>query len=604
MSNQLFAFTFTPVQAFIAEARRGQDLFTGSRILSDMARAVFAALQTAGANPIYPPTAGQDDDIPNKLMFELPETLAASSLGDKSIQALHDRWNDFVAHALTQAKEFGEKKPDPLWLDIWKRQTTPQNYWDCFWAAVPLNPTDYRGSVDAVNRYLDGAKRARTFVQSTEAGMKDTLSGSRTALHTAPDKGDARKYWRDVYTSSPKPAVVNPAKLRPNGRERLDGIGFVKRFGIRDATLPNIPSVSTVASADYLAALLASPDPTTLNSRLQQYKSAIGDLPDTPIFRVRESIWPYDGDLLYAETLTANRLYEDYDLDSKKLAAWHLRALTEGLRGLYDLMGNEKPCPYFAVLRMDGDGMGEAVGKCKTAKEHREFSQKISNFATGVGAMLSRHHGSKIYAGGDDVLALLPLSTCVAAAQELAEQFRTITGCTMSAGIAIAHHMDPLDLVLRESSSAEHAAKQIKGKAAIAIRASKRSGSLILVAARWEHLERCNFAQFVNAFSQQQLSSKLAYDLRTLAEQFVELDTGTGFKDSATRLAAFKSQLRLELKRHIMVKDKNERERYLTALFTAASGWLDDLSARHPNSTVLLADWLILARFIGKRGAE
>jgi len=38
--------------------------------------------------------------------------------------------------------------------------------------------------------------------------------------------------------------------------------------------------------------------------------------------------------------------------------------------------------------------------------------------------IVSRHHGTLIYAGGDDVLALLPTTTVLACARELKETYQ------------------------------------------------------------------------------------------------------------------------------------------------------------------------------------
>ena len=38
MKKHLFLFTISPVQAFIAQARKAQDLYAGSRLLSDLVR--------------------------------------------------------------------------------------------------------------------------------------------------------------------------------------------------------------------------------------------------------------------------------------------------------------------------------------------------------------------------------------------------------------------------------------------------------------------------------------------------------------------------------------------------------------------------------------
>lgn len=63
-----------------------------------------------------------------------------------------------------------------------------------------------------------------------------------------------------------------------------------------------------------------------------------------------------------------------------------------------------------------------------------------------------------IYLGGDDVLALAPAEEAVPLALALAERFHTVTGGrTVSAGIALAHWLEPLGDLLHAARDAENA---------------------------------------------------------------------------------------------------------------------------------------------------
>ena len=77
-------------------------------------------------------------------------------------------------------------------------------------------------------------------------------------------------------------------------------------------------------------------------------------------------------------------------------------------------------------------------------------------------------HGCVVYTGGDDVLAFLPVDTCIATARALHEKFGELLGNsteagktpTLSVGIAIVHSLDPLEDILNYGRDAEHAAKK------------------------------------------------------------------------------------------------------------------------------------------------
>ncbi|HNQ74168.1 MAG TPA: type III-B CRISPR-associated protein Cas10/Cmr2 [Verrucomicrobiota bacterium] len=184
---------------------------------------------------------------------------------------------------------------------------------------------------------------------------------------------------------------------------------------------------------------------------------------------------------------------------------------------------------YFAVLAMDGDEMGKWIGGEKIAKPlsadyHQEISRRLSNFALRVaGKLIAEFDGHLIYAGGDDVLALLPADQALGCAYALRQAFRGETSGSLpglaakisaafaatsaldmpgklpahflagspldvSVGIAIAHFKSPLQDVVHEAQAAERRAKHPKelDRSAVAITLMKRSGEISEWGCKWE----------------------------------------------------------------------------------------------------------------------
>jgi len=148
------------------------------------------------------------------------------------------------------------------------------------------------------------------------------------------------------------------------------------------------------------------------------------------------------------------------------------------------------PSPYYSLLLADGDRMGKAIDGLTTPADHRCLSGLLADFASKVPDIVRRHKGSLIYAGGDDVLAFVPLHTALDCARELAVDFNqrfdkkfpidedgVIRYPTLSAGIAVAHHLEPLQDGLTLARDAEKKAKGIPGKNALAVIVDKRSGA-------------------------------------------------------------------------------------------------------------------------------
>jgi len=204
--------------------------------------------------------------------------------------------------------------------------------------------------------------------------------------------------------------------------------------------------------------------------------------------------------------------------------------------------------PYVAIIAMDGDEMGKWICGAKTpllydqicqnAKDflgknalndikrpissgyHLQFSETLANFANHLaGKVVEHYEGQLIYAGGDDVLAMVPADKAIKCARTLRAVFRgvkdelpddansynlhieqngfvridagyalMVPGPTadLSCGIAIGHKNYPLQHLVKEAQSAEKRAKKEYNRSAFAISLMKRGGEQINWGAKWE----------------------------------------------------------------------------------------------------------------------
>lgn len=581
MPDAVLIVTFSPVQPFIAEARRTTDLYAGSRILVKLARAAAGAVQDAGATLVYP--ADLSDDMPNKLVAIVPWD-RSRTIAERAERALREEWAAIAASARQRLAGL-QPAPDAVWEEIWQRQAPGP--WEVYWAAAVQrgeNGLAYAAAYRAAERALAAAKRTRAFTQTEEPGMKDTLSGRRTALRTA--QLDARAYWAAVARN---PAVT-AATLRPEGRERLDTLGVVKRFAQFEQT-PLIRSTSSVASADFLARAR-----TLATDALHAYRTAVDTLLGEHAYRVHPDVdWPYDGDLFYQETLTPNSLADRYTLLNPDGAA--LERVRDRLRGLHKAAAGP-PSPYYGIVVLDGDDMGKRIDEALQTEDplaaHTTLSGSLTRFAREVPDIVEAHHGQVIYNGGDDVLLLAPLRTALQAATKLANRFEQETGGTASAGIAIAHHLYPLDVALTAARAAEQLAKEVDGKAAVCVRVLKRSGETADMRSRWQDLDT-TFAALVALFTEgdagQPLASRFPYDVVAAAHALPDADER--FHAELCRLFT-----RHRNGQHPAAPDPAQWAQRLT-------DWARRLP--HPATgsvTDELARWLVLARFVAQGGSE
>ena len=180
-------------------------------------------------------------------------------------------------------------------------------------------------------------------------------------------------------------------------------------------------------------------------------------------------------------------------------------------------IGLPEPRPYYAVLVADGDQMGKILrgesGPPFEKAYHSEmvkalrglgvlegvlkrvrpqgmasqlaFSRSLGEFTQRVGKDITKAHGTCVYAGGDDVLAVLPVSGALNTAAEMAQTFKTwVPGATLSAGLAIVHCQEDLRIAIEEARKAEQEAKH-SGRDGLCLRIARRSGDITSAYMPW-----------------------------------------------------------------------------------------------------------------------
>lgn len=190
---------------------------------------------------------------------------------------------------------------------------------------------------------------------------------------------------------------------------------------------------------------------------------------------------------------------------------------------------------YFAVLALDGDQIGKWIGGEFTdlsTEYHHQFSQTLATFALEkVRKIVEAHTGRLIYAGGDDVLAILPADDALLCAKALRKAFQeatiTITGVDKSngriavrpdcsVGMAMAHFKAPLQDVIREAQLAEKRAKLPPeqgghGRSAVAVTLLKRSGETIEWGCQWDSQGLQLYQKIAEALKAESLSRKFPH---------------------------------------------------------------------------------------------
>ncbi len=553
MNKYLMAISIGPVQDFIASARRSRDLWFGSWLLSELSKAAAKHIADApGCKLIFPAPVNLTDDLqPNSVFSVVNKILAEIATDD--IQNFGEASENSIRAAIAERLNiirqtaFRELKKDKQATIYWDNADAQLNdLVEFYWAACPFDGVNYAATRKKTEALLAARKATRNFISAKDwAGNapKSALDGQRESVID-----------EDVFDQF-KAAVTDEQQRRlrlrygVRGQERLCGVGLLKRHGKpKEQGVDNFYSTSHIAALPLLKRLQSGDDVQTY---LEALKTAL-DIDESQVRRELGHVHPqatlkpheyfghqdgtrYDGRLLFADRF--RELFTEKSTQKEKV-----KEATKALNHFLATLKAEgcpevtAPTPYYAILHADGDYMGAAIDEQAQAgpEQHRAISQALSKFAGQVKRLVEKEYeGCCIYAGGDDVLALLPLHTALQCARKLADEFHTALKTfefnengvkkspTLSVGLAVGHHLNPLQETLELAREAEKIAKKVTGKNALAVTVNKRSGAARTVKDTWacESLRGAldaRLLRFIYLYLADELPDGAAYELRDL----------------------------------------------------------------------------------------
>jgi CRISPR-associated protein Cmr2 len=179
-------------------------------------------------------------------------------------------------------------------------------------------------------------------------------------------------------------------------------------------------------------------------------------------------------------------------------------------------------CPYLAVICADGDKMGAAISSLDSPEKHKQFSIALSAFSQAVPGIVKAHYGECVYAGGDDVLAFVPVDGALPCARELSESFKKKLknyDVSLSVGVVIGHYHEMLETILEFARKAEKKAKGTE-RNGLAISMYHRSNAECSVREQWTHDMDKRIMEWAVLFKNNVIPRKFPYDLRTLKDLY------------------------------------------------------------------------------------
>ena len=546
--------------------------------------------------------------------FSLIRARNAQKQTDLDVSALTEAMRPFFGAKTGQPCGFLDT---PAWQLLQKELQAKDDQGNSFTFFAPNPGALYPAVQDLAERVLAAAKTLRPFQQSTQAGWRCTLTGeaewlAADAKHLHVPAGQrADTLWTLIAQKRPAwakkgehlsalPAIKRlwPTLFAEEVSRALGGKKEVDRF---------VVSTHTMALAHQLDQWLQKGGLTAsgLHKLQEQYARQL-DRVALPRRLIKRHATVSPQALKDASQLPALLDLADEQTLGETEAERICRTVRQTLARSNESGQDMALENYYSLLLMDGDRMGAWVSgtddeyaitylesfhtqirnkfeklttqnaDLKRYAEHKRplspgkhlaISGALNDFSLTVvrHVVEEEYLGRLIYAGGDDVFAMLPVADLLPAMQRLRhaysghdpaheggygkgkgrltlqQGFAMLNGrlmrmmgerATASCGAVIAHHQAPLSAVIRELRAAEQRAKNEGGRNAFSITVIKRSGGALRLTAKWgEKGERSEAAELLQALQRflahDDVSRRAAYHtLQWLDERELPKPTG------------------------------------------------------------------------------
>lgn len=459
MSDQkaLLLFQAGPVQDFIVAARSTRDLWSGSYLLAWLMITAARAVKSKAGTPasetfIFP-------HVEELGVWKAQEGIPAEDIAVELTPSMPNRFSAIVpvdlARACACAAEEAFRKElteisEAVFSALPEGLKTDRKRWDAqvalfpeiTWQACPIDGDDYEKAYKKCQALLAARRNTRGFCafntdENQNGALKDALTGREEII-------GGEDFWKRLQQPGEDVAAFdekweNAAEFKPN-EGPYGAISIIKRK------------------------------------------------------------WPY--------AYLFDKKYKPRGIGADTFYEGGISYLS--LPEVAERNENSKANPYVAVIAMDGDQMGRwmdgerrllgAGGQKLSLRESQSvFSKRLAEFSKNCGKIVNERGGQLIYAGGDDVLAVVPATNALSCARKLRDIFYKTVGndadgrrADVSCGIAVAHKKYPLQSIVREASGAEHRAKEEYNRGAFSFSLLKHSGEIVHWGGKWDEGGVCD----------------------------------------------------------------------------------------------------------------
>lgn len=262
-------FSLGPVQSFIATARKTQDLWAGSYLLSYLSwQAMKVVAEAWGPDSIiFPDLCGQPfvdkwlieekelkildkpksetlsaPTLPNRFLAILPFE-ESRSIAEKLVKEANEAFKNICFPVKKQVENQIGITPDNTWEGIWKRQV--DNFLETYWAVLPWGD-DYRQFLETFKIWCGQQQEPSEFAllleQYEKTGYKPNIGTCYSKLYSFTERSlGSRKATRDfVQRIEPHFKCTMFAELEPMHLNEHTDFGKLRDFWNK-TMLPKIP---------------------------------------------------------------------------------------------------------------------------------------------------------------------------------------------------------------------------------------------------------------------------------------------------------------------------------------------------------------------------
>ena len=264
--RHMLMFTIGPVQSFIEAARKTEDLWMGSYILSYLVATAMKKVQGDGGVEIIYPAVGTESPFEfwreNFATPSFPNLFLAIGDGisqDDLVKRAEDAEKSVKSVFESMAKRVLDKAFNSNWRNTYVEELCDRqipDFFDIYWVITEESDREYGGWYDYTASSLAAIKNCRQFKQTEEIGRKCSLDGIREILHLDKKESiqDAMKWWDKFAKKTPRYC---------REKEALNAVSLTKRMGMHylknhskfskefGDDPPRFPSTSEVATAAF-----------------------------------------------------------------------------------------------------------------------------------------------------------------------------------------------------------------------------------------------------------------------------------------------------------------------------------------------------------------